>query len=111
MDVDNGKSANKRANWKKEEASTLLGLWEAHSNKQGVKDPTYKNADVAIFTVLSKEVKEQGYDRSANQIRRKIKHFWASYRQVIAGVHTSYFILYNKCCGIKLTTLWPPDCV
>ena len=71
MDVDNGKSAEKRANWKKEQVSKLLGLWEALSNKQGVKDPTYKKADVAIFTELSKQMKEQGYDKSANQIRRK----------------------------------------
>ena len=49
-------------------------LQEAFSNKQGAKDPTYKNADVAIFTVLSIDMKEQGgYDsRSADQIRRRI---------------------------------------
>ena len=111
MEVGNVKNTNKRGvNWRKEEVATLLGLWQAFSNKQGAKDPTYKNADVAIFTVLSIEMKEQGgYDRSADQIRRKIKKIRATYRQVIAGVHTSYSI--TKCCGIKRITLWPPDCV
>ena len=75
MEVGNVKNTNKRGvNWRKEEVATLLGLWEAFSNKQGAKDPMYKSADVAIFTVLSIEMKEQGgYDRSADQIRRKIK--------------------------------------
>ena len=88
MDVDNSKTANKVANWKKKEVSTLLGVCEAHSNKQAVTDPTYKNADVAILTDLSKQMREQGYDRPVDQIRRKIKKLQASYRQVIAGVDT-----------------------
>ena len=76
MEVGNVKNTNKRGvNWRKEEVATLLGLWEAFSNKQGAKDPTYKNADVDIFTVLSIEMKEQGgYDRSADQIRREKKN-------------------------------------
>ena len=94
----------------KEEVATLLGLGEAFSNKQGAKDPTYKNADVAIFTVFSIEMKEQGgYDRSADQIRRKIKKN-PGYLQT-GNCGCSYFILNNKCCGIKRITLWPPDCV
>ena len=94
MEVGNVKNTNKRGvNWMKEEVATQLGLWEAFSNKQGAKDPTYKNADVAIFTALSIEMKEQGgYDRSADQISRKIKKIPGYYRQVIAGVHTSYSI-------------------
>ena len=50
MEVGNVKNKNKRGvNWRKEEVATLLGLWDAFSNKQRAKDHTYKNADVAIF--------------------------------------------------------------
>ena len=96
MEVGNVKNTNKRGvNWRKEEVATLLGLWEAFSNKQGAKDPTYKNADVAIFTVLSIEMKEQGgYDRSADQIRRKIKKN-AGYLQT-GNCGCSYFILHTQ---------------
>ena len=68
MDDDIRKTTNKRANWKKEEVSRLLGVWEAQSNKQGVTDPTYKNTDVEIFTDSLNQMQEQGYDRYADQI-------------------------------------------
>ena len=46
MEVGNVNSTNKRAaNWRKEDVATLLGLWEALSNKQGANNPTYKNDD------------------------------------------------------------------
>ena len=58
--------------------STQLGLCETHSNKQGVKDPTYKNADVAIFTALSKQMKEQGYMINPETVERQ----WSGLRSL-----------------------------
>ena len=42
--IDSSKTANKRisTNWKNEEVATLLGVWESHTEKQGIIDPSIK---------------------------------------------------------------------
>ena len=52
---------------------------------------TYKNEDVGIFDKLSTQMQDNAYVISADQIHCKIRKLQASYRQVTAGVHISYY--------------------
>ena len=45
---------------------TRLGLWESHTNKQGVIYHIYKNAPVAIIDEQSKQMQDNAYARSAD---------------------------------------------
>ncbi|XP_070551691.1 uncharacterized protein [Ptychodera flava] len=73
-------------NWSTEEVLCLLSIWK-DDIVQNLMEGTSKNR--LAFTMVSEKMKENGFGRSADQCRRKMKHLKFEYKKVCDNNRTS----------------------